>query len=79
MNTELNGIQEHRDVAEATMATNRLSAAMDAAKDTYNRLQKKAVQGAKATDQAVHDHPYYAIGIAFGLGALAGFLWRRRQ
>ena len=60
-------------------ARNRLSAAMEAAKETYGRLQKKAVDGAKATDKMIRDNPYQAAGIAFGVGAIVGFLLSRRN
>jgi len=70
--------------AEATdhkvvQARNRLTAALSAAKDTYVAVQKKAVQGAKATDELIRDKPYHAMGIAFGVGALVGFLLSRRN
>ena len=41
-------------------------------------FSEKAVEGAKAADEAVHEHPYQAIGIAFGVGALLGYLVARR-
>ena len=59
-------------------ARNRLASAMEAARETYSRMQDKAVQGAKATDKAIRENPYQAIGIAFGVGALVGFLLSRR-
>jgi ElaB/YqjD/DUF883 family membrane-anchored ribosome-binding protein len=59
-------------------ARNRLMAAMDAAKETYAKVQQKAVDGARAADKVVRDNPYQAIGVAFGLGALLGFLISRR-
>ena len=37
-----------------------------------------ASEGAKVADEAVHEHPYQAIGIAFAVGALAGYLLARR-
>ena len=69
------------DIAEEQVvhARNRLTAALAAAKDTYVAVQKKAVEGAKATDQAIHDKPYHAMGIAFGIGALVGYLIARRN
>jgi len=60
-------------------ARNRLSAAIESAKETCNRLQQKAVEGAKATDRLIRDKPYQAIGIAFGVGALVGLLLGRRS
>lgn len=41
-------------------------------------VREKAVAGAKAADQAVHEHPYQAIAIAFGVGAVVGYLVTRR-
>ena len=60
-------------------ARDRLAAAMEAAKETYAVVQKKAAQSAKVADQAVRDHPYHAMGVAFGVGALIGFLLSRRN
>ena len=60
-------------------ARNRLAAAMDAARETYGALQDRAVKGAKATDKAIRENPYQALGIAFGVGALLGFLLSRRN
>ena len=59
-------------------ARKRLAAALDSAKEIAGRVRDKAVEGAKATDQAVHEHPYQAIGIAFGVGAIVGYLAMRR-
>jgi ElaB/YqjD/DUF883 family membrane-anchored ribosome-binding protein len=59
-------------------ARKRLAAALERSKQIYDRVRDKAVEGAKATDQAVHEHPYQAIGIALGVGALIGFLVTRR-
>ena len=52
----------------------RLTAALESAKETFGDLQDKAVKGAKAADGVIRDNPYQAIGIAFGVGALVGFL-----
>lgn len=87
MNNQSSQSDETRSLLEATAnateekvidARNRLAAAMDAAKETYGRIQDKAVEGAKATDRAIRENPYQAIGIAFGLGALIGFFLSRR-
>ena len=59
-------------------ARKRLAAALDSARDIAGRVRDKAVQGAKAADQAVREHPYQAVGIALGVGALIGFLVARR-
>jgi ElaB/YqjD/DUF883 family membrane-anchored ribosome-binding protein len=58
-------------------ARKRLAIALEAGKKAIGRVKEKAVEGAKATDKAVHDHPYMAIGIAVGIGALVGFLTAR--
>ena len=52
-------------------ARKRLAAALENARD-------KAVRGAKAVDEAVHEHPYQAIAIGMGVGALIGYVLARR-
>lgn len=60
-------------------ARNRLAAAIEYSKKALIHAKDKAIEGAKATDQAVHKHPYMAIGIAAGIGALVGFLIARKS
>ena len=55
-------------------ARRRLAAALDSGKKFAGRVKDKAVEGAKATDEVMHQYPYQAIGIAFGLGALLVYL-----
>jgi ElaB/YqjD/DUF883 family membrane-anchored ribosome-binding protein len=59
-------------------ARQRLAAALDRGKEICGRVREKAVEGAKATDMAVHQHPYQAIGVGVGVGALVGYLFARR-
>jgi|SRR5579859_1141786 len=59
-------------------ARRRLSAALDSGKEMFGRVKEKAMDSAKATDEALREHPYQTIGIAFGLGALIGYLTSRR-
>jgi ElaB/YqjD/DUF883 family membrane-anchored ribosome-binding protein len=59
-------------------ARNRLAAALERGKEIYGRVRVKAVEGARATDEAVHEHPYQAIAIGVGVGALIGYLVARR-
>ena len=59
-------------------ARKRLAAALDSGKKIFGRVKEKTVEGAKMADEAVHEHPYQAIGIAFGVGALIGYLVARR-
>ena len=68
------------DVAgeKVSEARKRLAAALDRGKEIYGRVRDKTVEGAKAADEAVHAHPYQAIGIALGVGVLIGYLAARR-
>jgi len=63
-------------VREARM---RLTTALENSREIYGRVRDKTVGYAKATDEAVHAYPYQAIGIAFGLGAVVGFLVAQRD
>ena len=69
------------DVAgeKVSEARKRLAAALENGKVLYGRVRDKAVEGAKVADKAVHEHPYEAIGVAFGIGALVGYLIARRR
>jgi ElaB/YqjD/DUF883 family membrane-anchored ribosome-binding protein len=60
-------------------ARNRLKAAMDATGEVYTRVRDQAVAGAKKTDKMIRANPYQSLGIAFGVGALVGYLWSRRS
>ena len=51
---------------------------VESAKEAAGRVRDQAADYAKATDEAVHEHPYKAIGIALGVGALLGYLVSRR-
>jgi ElaB/YqjD/DUF883 family membrane-anchored ribosome-binding protein len=59
-------------------ARQRLAAALASGKEIYGRVRVKAVEGAKAADVAVHEHPYQAIAMGVGVGAVLGFLIARR-
>lgn len=63
---------------KVTQARSRLSAALESAKASYQRVQEKTVAAAKATDKTIRAHPYESIGIAFGLGLLVGVLVARK-
>lgn len=56
----------------------RLHDAMESAKRACQRLEAKAVEGAKAADRTIREHPYQSIGVAFGLGLLIGVLVTRK-
>ncbi len=56
----------------------KVSSAIDSAKETCERLEEKAIAGAKATDKVIREHPYQSIGVAFGVGLLIGVLVTRK-
>ena len=60
-------------------ARNRLKAALDATTNTCAQVRDRAIASAKATDRAIREKPYHAMGIAFGIGALLGIYWSRRN
>jgi ElaB/YqjD/DUF883 family membrane-anchored ribosome-binding protein len=68
------------DVAgdKVSEARKRLAAALERGKEVYGRVKEKAVEGAKVADEAVHEHPYQAIAIGVGVGAVLGYLIARR-
>jgi ElaB/YqjD/DUF883 family membrane-anchored ribosome-binding protein len=57
----------------------KLELAVERAKRLYGDLQEKTVAAAKAADQTVREHPYQALGIAFGVGLLIGVLAMRSR
>ena len=68
-----------QDLSErGTAARERLAAALEVAKDTGRKLQKRCAASAKATDRVIREHPYEPIGLAFGIGMLFGILVNRR-
>ncbi|HAM71409.1 MAG TPA: hypothetical protein DCM86_07175 [Verrucomicrobiales bacterium] len=59
---------------EIAEARKRLAAALERSKEFCGRVRDQAVEGAKAADKAVHEHPYPAMAVALGAGALIGYL-----
>jgi ElaB/YqjD/DUF883 family membrane-anchored ribosome-binding protein len=57
----------------------KLEAAIEKAKELYENLEEKTVAAAKRADETVREHPYQAIGIAFGVGLLIGVLAARSR
>lgn len=55
----------------------RLRTALDTGKYSLDRIRAEAARRAKQADQLVRDNPYYAIGIAAGIGAVIGILTAR--
>ena len=68
------------DVAgeKVSEARKRLAAALESGKELYGRVRDKTVEGAKVVDETVHEHPYQAMGLAFGVGVIIGVLVTRR-
>ena len=60
-------------------ARRRLAAALDSGRQVFGRVREKAVEGVKAADQLVRENPYQTLVIAFGVGAVIGYLLRRRD
>jgi ElaB/YqjD/DUF883 family membrane-anchored ribosome-binding protein len=59
-------------------ARKRLAAALERSKEIYSRARVRTIEGAKKADVTVRENPYEAMAVAFGLGALIGFLATRR-
>ena len=59
-------------------ARKRLAAALERGREIAGNVRDKAVAGAKVADQAVHEHPYQAIAIGVGVGAILGYIVARR-
>jgi ElaB/YqjD/DUF883 family membrane-anchored ribosome-binding protein len=68
------------DVAgeKVSEARKRLAAALERGKEIAGKVRDKAVAGAKAADEAVREHPYQAIAIGVGVGAILGYIIARR-
>lgn len=81
-------VEDARGLLEATAeiadekvaaARKRLNAALEAGMESYEQIQEKVVRGAKIADKTVRDHPYQSMAIAFGVGAVIGYLISRRN
>ena len=60
-------------------ARKRLGAALERGKAIYGHAREGAIEGASLADEAVHTHPYQAMAIGIGVGALLGYLIGRRS
>lgn len=68
-----------QDLSDRSLAAReKLAAALEVAKDTSRRLEERATAGVAATREVIREHPYRALGVAFGVGMLLGFLMNRR-
>ena len=59
-------------------ARQRLATALDSGQTIFGRAKAKMFEGGRATDAAVHEHPYHTLGIALGVVAVIGYLVARR-
>jgi ElaB/YqjD/DUF883 family membrane-anchored ribosome-binding protein len=58
---------------------NDIGTLVEQGRELAGNVRNKAIAGAKATHKAVHEHPYKAIAISLGIGAIIGFLLARRS
>jgi ElaB/YqjD/DUF883 family membrane-anchored ribosome-binding protein len=54
-------------------------AALEKAKALWEGLQEKTVTTSKSVDRTIRNHPYQAIGIALGVGALICLVAMRKR
>jgi len=64
--------------ARGMAARERLSAALEVAKETRRKLEERVAASARATDRIVREYPYQLIAAAFGFGLLIGVLLNRK-
>ena len=71
--------QTAREGGEAAAAAlrERFQAAQEQLRELYGDARTKVVAGAKYTDATIREHPYSALGIALGVGVVAGVLLSR--
>jgi ElaB/YqjD/DUF883 family membrane-anchored ribosome-binding protein len=59
--------------------SNDLGTLVEHGKELADHARGKVVASAKAAHKAVQKHPYQALAIGLGLGAIMGFLLARRS
>jgi len=68
-----------RDLSERGMAAReRLTSALETAKETRRKLEERAVASARTADEIVREYPYQAVGAAFMIGLLVGVVLSRK-
>ena len=50
----------------------------DKAKEAWDHTKETAHQAKVKTEQAIHEHPFESVGMAFAVGVLVGVLIGRR-
>jgi ElaB/YqjD/DUF883 family membrane-anchored ribosome-binding protein len=73
-------LQATADVADEKVAEarKRLESALERGQDVLALVKEQASAGVTAADKRVRENPYEAMAIAFGLGAVLGYLMTRR-
>lgn len=56
----------------------RLSAALDAAREAYEVVSEKMVEGARTADRMIRQNPYPTLAVALGFGFWVGLLVKRK-
>ncbi len=73
---------QHAGHEQLGAARDKLEAQLKVARSEVLRLEGSALRQARraahATDHALHEHPYAAVGVAAGVGLLLGLLIARR-
>jgi len=69
--------ETNRLESEKSQLRTKLESAIQKAQEVCERLQDQTSTAAKATDKSIREHPYQAVGIAFGVGLLVGLLVAR--
>ena len=74
-------LQATAGVAEdkVVLARQRLSDALESGREAWENVQERATEGVKAADKVIRKNPYQVMGVAFGVGAVLGFLLSRRN
>jgi len=63
--------------AEESQAQASLESAIERAKAACERLKNQTVAAAKTTHETIQEYPYYALGVALGIGVVIGLLLGR--
>lgn len=66
------------EVEEVWSGKNAIASAWRSTKDTCFRAQDKVIETKEAIDERITGNIYSSIGIAFGVGAMAGYIVTRR-
>jgi ElaB/YqjD/DUF883 family membrane-anchored ribosome-binding protein len=66
----------NKHIAETS---NDIGTLVEQGKELADHARGQVIAGAKATHKAVQKHPYQAMAIGLGVGAILGFLLARRS